>query len=301
MKRAALLSLAQVAAFGPWIGIVQAQTEITHIPPVFRPLALYESQYRLRAGQRVALAAPEETLDFIRDARIRTVTIAGPQGKGIVVGPNTERNGIELAASLLAEPGEYVVTLSARSGTGEERATTLAVILDPVQTVPVNSPNPPVVALDGWQFTCPGSLSGTFGSMADLLHDNGSYQVPVVYFFDNCVECPAPDCTIEELGNVLGQVLGLIKYDNGVLVSQVDLIAHSMGGLIVRSYLSGKQDTSGVFAPLSNPRVRKTIFIATPHFGSYQADSSLASLDVFAANQLNEMNPGSPFLCVGSA
>jgi uncharacterized protein (TIGR03437 family) len=45
-----------------------------------------------------------------------------------------------------------------------------------------------------------------------------------------------------------------------------------MGGLIVRAYLTGKSATSGVFAPPASPKIRKAIFLATPHFGSPLAD-----------------------------
>jgi pimeloyl-ACP methyl ester carboxylesterase len=58
-----------------------------------------------------------------------------------------------------------------------------------------------------------------------------------VYFFDNC-ECP--NCTIEQLAEDFSQVLNLIRYDNGEPVPRVDVVAHSMGGLIV-AYLAGKQ------------------------------------------------------------
>ena len=49
--------------------------------------------------------------------------------------------------------------------------------------------------------------------------------------------------------------------------SKVALVAHSMGGLIVRSYLAGLQ-TNGTYQPPVNPKVRKYVQIATPNFGS---------------------------------
>ncbi len=49
--------------------------------------------------------------------------------------------------------------------------------------------------------------------------------MPVVYFFDNCVE--DPNGQIENLGNTLGQVINLIEYSNGAQVPQVDLVSHS--------------------------------------------------------------------------
>src|SRR5881394_1712067 len=155
----------------------------------------------------------------------------------------------------------------------------------PVLTVPSTSTTPPVVLLNGFQLQCPGSSSSTFGDLERLLGT-------AVYFFDNC-ECP--NCTIEEFANDFGQALNLIRYDNGEPVPRVDVVAHSMGGLIVRAYLAGKQETSGKFFPVSNPRIRKVIFTATPHFGSYQAAGPLATF-LPSQIQANEMKPGSQFL-----
>jgi triacylglycerol esterase/lipase EstA (alpha/beta hydrolase family) len=111
----------------------------------------------------------------------------------------------------------------------------------------------------------------------------------VVYFFDNCVE--GPNGLIENLGDVLGDVLNLIRYDNGTLVPQVDLVSHSMGGLIVRAYLSGLQP-NGAISPPANPRVRKFIEIAAPNFGSFLAANN--SILLAGGTQAPEMFPGAP-------
>ena len=119
-------------------------------------------------------------------------------------------------------------------------------------------------------------------------------MAPQVYFFDNCVEQSVNGSTIEELGVTLGQFLNmLVQYAGGSLVPQVDLVSHSMGGLIVRSYLAGLQATGGL-SPVLNPRVRKFIEIATPNFGSFLA----ANYTDLLANgtQAAEMIPGSGFL-----
>ncbi|MFP3870751.1 MAG: esterase/lipase family protein [Syntrophobacteria bacterium] len=62
--------------------------------------------------------------------------------------------------------------------------------------------------------------------------------------------------------------------------NQVDLVGHSMGGLVIRSYLN-----SGA----ARGRVRRVVTLATPHAGS-----KLAVFGPGAAAQ--EMVPGSPFL-----
>jgi pimeloyl-ACP methyl ester carboxylesterase len=258
-----------------------------------RPLTLNRTDYRFRAGERVLLEAPPETLDFIRNAKSRSVMVNGEQPKGFVIGHNVSGE-VVLAASLTTPPGDYTVTISAANQTGEQRAAALTVTLSPLQTVPSSATRPPVVLLNGWQIgllsSCPISTTTppsfeTFGSLESALRSDG---VPVVYFFDNCVE--DPNALIEDLGAVLGQFINLIRYDNGALVPQVDLIGHSMGGLIIRSYLAGAA-ANGSLAPPLNPRARKIIQIATPNFGSFMASSV-----PFAGPQTTEMIPGSAFL-----
>src|SRR5579863_1586194 len=131
------------------------------------------------------------------------------------------------------------------------------------QPVP-KGPNIPVVFLNGYQIDCGGSnFSGTFGNADAVLQAN---QI-VTLFFDNCSVPGKP--SIEALGAAFGQFLAGLKYTDGTSVTLVDVVAHSMGGLIVRSYLAGKQDVSpAVFTPPSSPGIRKVIFLATPHFGT---------------------------------
>ena len=104
--------------------------------------------------------------------------------------------------------------------------------------------------------------------------------------------------SIEELGLTLGRFLDMIQYAGGGLVPQVDLVSHSMGGLIVRTYLSGLYlsglQGNGSLAPVLNPRVRKFIEIATPNFGSFLA-ANYSDL-LASGTQAAEMVPGSSFL-----
>ncbi len=142
------------------------------------------------------------------------------------------------------------------------------------------TPQPPVVLLNGLQLPdsigdfllgriCPLSTgnppsSGTFGNMEQLLRSQGLE----VAFFDNCAECPGG--TIEDCGRALGRFLERYPRAPGAS-AETDLVAHSMGGLIVRSWLSGKSATG--FEPPAQTRVRKAVFLGTPHFGSYSAVS----------------------------
>jgi uncharacterized protein (TIGR03437 family) len=290
-----LLGYAILLAFCASAAFAQNQAaspQATPPPGVARPLALNQTRYRLRVGGVVKLAAPPETIDFVRTARSRTAGIVGGDQKGLVFAPSATGDEVLLASSLLATPGEHTVKLSAVSDAGEERVTTANVVLDPLQPVPSNATRPPAVLLNGWQFSCPITATSphsrdTFGDLETNLLADG---VPVVYFFDNCVE--GPNLKIEDLGQALGQVLDLMRYDNGLPVPQVDLIGHSMGGLIVRSYLAGLHSDQ-TLSPPSNPKVRKFIEIATPNFGSFLASLAASFLtDV----KVPEMIPGSTFL-----
>ncbi|MGH9720854.1 MAG: hypothetical protein ACRD8O_11630 [Bryobacteraceae bacterium] len=144
---------------------------------------------------------------------------------------------------------------------------------------------PPVVLLNGYQTNCTNStFTATFGTADQILQTDGRASV----FFDNCAFPGRP--AIEELGNRFGALLRDLRYDDGQPVPVVDIVAHSMGGLIVRSYLSGKQEADGVFNPPPETRIRKAVFLATPHFGT-----TLTSF--FGSDtQIDELTTGSRFL-----
>lgn len=146
---------------------------------------------------------------------------------------------------------------------------------------------PPVVFIDGYQFDgCPTTFADTFGIADQVLQSNGEVSL----FFSTC-SLP-PDASIEDLAAAFTTFLAGLKYTDGTAVQQVDVVAHSMGGLVLRCYLSGKQNAAGVFQPPPVTDVRKAVFLATPHFGTPIA--SLSFLGV--VEQLEEMSGGSAFL-----
>ena len=118
---------------------------------------------------------------------------------------------------------------------------------------------PPVVLVDGYHLLCrkDNLTSGQdFGDLEKRLNDQGVRTV----FFGTCTfDANSP---IEDLGAALGSTIRSLN------VPQVDLVSHSMGGLIVRSYLAGKQASGAVFTPPIDPRVRRWVSIATPNFGA---------------------------------
>ena len=255
-----------------------------------RALALDQAKYEIQAGAPVLLGASGDNLDFLLKASSRSVLPAS----GITVGLNRAGDQVMLAASLNAKPGEYKVALAATGASGEQRQAAIDVVVKPRASVPSNSTRPPVILLNGWETgyvnSCPISTDSTetFGNLAQYLESDG---VPTVYFFDNCAE--GADQTLETLAADLATFLGTITYDNGAQVTQIDLVAHSIGGLIVRAYLAGLQTNATLVPPL-NPLVRDLVLIAVPNFGSFVAANFTTIIPV--GTQSAELVPGSAFL-----
>jgi pimeloyl-ACP methyl ester carboxylesterase len=186
--------------------------------------------------------------------------------------------------------GEYDVRVTGRDEDGREVSMNVDLRVDSVAVARAASGAVPVILLNGFQSSCAGEDStllgsqGTFGMLWKDLQEQGESVV----FFNNCVY---PNASIESLGAELGAYISSLTYTDGTKVNQVDLVTHSMGGLIARAYLAGLQQ-SGSLAPPINPHVRKLVEIATPNFGSYVA----GDLSFFTGTQDGEMIPGSSFL-----
>lgn len=148
---------------------------------------------------------------------------------------------------------------------------------------------PPVVFVTGHDAVCPDPRSGelpffelTFGKFDEVMARSGRASL----VFEAC-EVPGWR-PLEELGAALRRRLSELRYEDGSPVGEVDVVAHSMGGLIVRACLSGK--SAAGFAPPAEPGMRRVVFIGTPHFGTPVADPNAAD------PQLRAMSPGSRFL-----
>ncbi len=164
-----------------------------------------------------------------------------------------------------------------------------AQLIPPGMPVPRGT-KPPVVFLNGYEQDCSSAtFANTFGSADQVLAANGEVSI----FFNNCTVSGKPP--IEALGAAFGRFLAALKYNDGEAVTTVDAVAHSMGGLILRSYLAGKQTAAGSFQPPASVAIRKAVFLATPHFGSGLPLNPLVS--AFANDaQTQELTSGSRFL-----
>ena len=134
------------------------------------------------------------------------------------------------------------------------------------QTVIQRTGQPPVVLINGWNLTCADSdtdSTGTFGRMEELLRAQGRE----VLFFNNCQQ-GNDSSSIESLGQKLRDLLNGLHYLDGSPALPVDVVTHSMGGLVLRSYLSGKQESGYAFNPPLATGIRKVVFIATPYWGA---------------------------------
>src|ERR1700730_7464605 len=146
------------------------------------------------------------------------------------------------------------------------------------------SQRPPVILVDGYHLICENAnlTSGKdFGDLQPRLQAEGI----AVYYFGTCSFRDRP--SVEDLGNSLGTTIRNLN------VPQIDLVTHSMGGLVVRAYLSGKQRARGVFNPPLDTRVRKWVSIATPNFGALLPT---AVWDFLPDVEAQELVPGNQFL-----
>jgi hypothetical protein len=105
-----------------------------------------------------------------------------------------------------------------------------------------------------------------------------------VVYFSTCSFSGKP--SIEDFGNALGTAIRNLNSP------QAHVVSHSLGGLVVRSYLAGKQSSGAVYTPPLDPKVRKWASIATPNFGALLPQGIPFLPDV----QARELVPGNPFL-----
>ena len=120
------------------------------------------------------------------------------------------------------------------------------------------------------------SGAGVFGALIPLLQHSGFHRVSG---FDSCIH---PNAPIEVLAAEFGKFIDSFP-------GPVDVVAYSMGGLIVRSYLSFTlPQVHASYPNYPTDKIRKLILIGTPNFGS-----GMAILGNQNNNQVKEMLTGS--------
>ncbi len=147
--------------------------------------------------------------------------------------------------------------------------------------------NPPVIFLNGYETDCSvASFQRSFANADQVLQASNRAS----YFFNTCSIPNRP--SIEKLGAAFAALLNSATYTDGQPVTTFDVVGYSLGGLVIRSYLSGKQEAQGVFTPPAVVPIRKAVFIATPNFGTPLASTFGFSIET----QLDELSSGSHFL-----
>ncbi len=253
-------------------------------------LPLTGDSVSLRAGASVRLPLSSEALGWLPGLS-RILTVSHPAAPyPVSAGLSKDGSGLFLAVPPTMPPGRYEVRISALAAGGAEVTGTVILTVAATSPTAQDAP-PPVVLVNGFSVTalttgeCPLSedTTETFGRLEEFLVADGR---PVV-FFDNCrFGVPA----IEVLGQELSNVIALLQGDNSEPVP-VDVIGFSMGALVVRSYLAGKQTEPGAFSPLADPLVRKTILVAAENFGAPLAGSAASG-----GEQIPQLRVGSRFL-----
>jgi uncharacterized protein (TIGR03437 family) len=234
-----------------------------------RPMAVLQTRYQVRIGESVEIPVDSPTLTFMLHAQQRRVSVNNKDVEGLVVAPDSSQQKILLAPNSKATPGEYAVTLSGTDAAGDRMTADVDVLVKPRLTVPKSSTRAPVVLVNGWiggytgTCTISNSPSTSFGNLAQYLVSDG---VPIVFLFDNCLE--DANQSIEQLGIDLGGFLSTIKYDDGTQVTQIDVVAHSIGGLIVRAYLEGLQPNQSHLPPYT-PLIHNLVMLGVPNFGAF--------------------------------
>jgi len=119
---------------------------------------------------------------------------------------------------------------------------------------------PPVIFITGHDAICPDARSGeipffelTFGKFDKVINESGR----VAMVFELCYAPNRPGLDI--IATRFGEMAARLRYEDGERVPEIDVVAHNIGGLMLRSYIAHA---------ISGPRIRKAVFIGVPHFGT---------------------------------
>lgn len=131
---------------------------------------------------------------------------------------------------------------------------------------------PPVLLIHGFQDT-----SESLVPIKNYLENKGARVFSMDY---------ATDGDFENMANILEQTLDTVKNElknTGVLANKVNIVAHSLGGLVARYYTCRR-------SYIKRQDVHKMIFINVPHHGTPWAE---AGAELLASPFLKELYPTS--------
>ncbi|MBI4470396.1 MAG: hypothetical protein HY650_13855 [Acidobacteria bacterium] len=161
----------------------------------------------------------------------------------------------------------------------------------------------PVVLLHGW-CSDPSEAFGTPGSgssFGDLLQQEGFMVALANYSERPCLapECidaaPCSGCDMQPIAQLAGRLADQIEAVRERLrVSQVDIVCHSMGGLIARAYIAGLARKGDATVPYRSD-IRKLVMAGTPNFGSVEAGFAVLPPGCSKAHA-SELRIGSKFI-----
>jgi len=167
-------------------------------------------------------------------------------------------------------------------------------ILEADFTIASASVRLPVLLVHGFQLSWgydPGEL---WSDMSDVLSDSGL----TLYVSDYGKRGATWDDIRSYAAVLAGEIEAIKVLEN---VDQVDVVAHSMGGLVARAYIESADFSSYIGQPgfpdygfSYEGDVRKLIMLGTPNHGALPA--WLATLVTGGAKSTQQMHPGSDFL-----
>lgn len=155
---------------------------------------------------------------------------------------------------------------------------------DNILIVDYTNPDPPIFDINIAIFRAPvlfvhGIMgnAGAFTAMTNSLLDNDYYTSPLIKVINYPLSSMLPfSSNIDEIRNGINDLFYQIRSVN-YSAGKVDIVSHSMGGIISRLYLQGNYDNT------YRGDVNKLITLNTPHSGSQLANWIMPPLEIICA------------------
>jgi pimeloyl-ACP methyl ester carboxylesterase len=162
--------------------------------------------------------------------------------------------------------------------------------------IPARTPQP-IILVHGFG----SNPSDAFGNMKSLLMSDAGYKAEDIYEYDyrSLTSCSSdPNTTIELIAADFAQFIKSKLHSFYPIGTQADVIAHSMGGLVVRSYMVGMAPApNGSLLPYGN-EIRRLMIAGTPNYGVNEnlLEGLIAGRCSGLKTQAGEMEFGARFL-----